>query len=142
MIKFNNIDRFKFRAWDKIIMYYDISPNFANNTVKIDIGNFNNETFEMKLKDLVIMQCVGIKDKNKTLIYENDIVNFGDNYPSIVKYGCVDGESIGFYLYENKPKKGEGGFYPRFHSIGYLNSNIEVLGNIYENKKLLNSMLD
>lgn len=71
---------------------------------------------------VAILQSTGLRDKNGTLIYDGDICLFENNYIYTVKFekGC-------FYT----------DAYSDFDPL-YRFKNIEVLGNIYENKELLN----
>jgi len=112
-----------------------------------EIDEFTDE-FEseprVKLKDLfieVIPETVGrftgFKDKNKIEVYEHDIIDQGDNYPSIVRYGYDDWiETIGFYLEERRPKYVRGPKdYPRYHAFGSYTTipkDMEVLGTIFD----------
>ena len=91
-----------------------------------------------------ICQCTGLKDKNGKLIWKNDIVKdlFSDACAQI-KYGsyqsCFDStktEHVGFYV-------GWSGKYTKRYrkDLGYwINMvNAEVIGNIFDNKELLES---
>jgi len=127
----------KFRAWDlnNGKMYptsyiVDDNGNFCCN------GDFTNNC-EVSEEDKVIqMQFTGLKDKNKKEIYEGDIVNFFFN-GSIIKreFICeVKYEGSSFLLLRVDKKKREDKL------VGALDEfpkNCEVIGNIYEDKKLL-----
>jgi len=69
-------------------------------------------------------------DKNRKEIYENDIIDMGDNYNSLVLW---DNKEAKFALLEFYPK----GDYNRYHDMGYLNYKPRVVGNVYDNKNLL-----
>jgi len=98
-----NKDRFKFRGWDKpsydfpegCMTYFDIHKG---------IGDCD-----------VIMQCLGIKDKNGKFIYEGDLLKrykkSGECYMKIKQ------------VY----------FYSKLFDL----ENHEIIGNIYENPELL-----
>lgn len=79
-----------------------------------------------------ICQCTGLKDKNDKLIWENDIVN------------CTDAECCG-YISWNESEAGfyfnvllEGGGFDEEHIYDYQDC-MEVIGNIFDNKDLLES---
>jgi len=78
------------------------------------------------LESVVLMQYTGLEDKNRKEIYGDDIVKTIDGI-CIVKYGRLKPATftIGFYL--EHPK------YSIWSGIG----EIEVIGNIYENKDLI-----
>ena len=126
----------------------------AKHFEKWHIGNIVKEPDELYIRDIkenvmayiddesTICQCTGLKDKNGKLIWENDIVKdiFSDTCAPI-KYGsyqnCFDStkaEHIGFYV------DWSGKYAKRYRKdLGYwINMvNAEIIGNIFDNKELL-----
>lgn len=119
--------RFKFRAWNKEekIMHYDAEQAYDFMTGKPVI---NKESFEELLEDknYIVMQCTGLKVKGK-LLYEGDIVYIKDR--DVKLYVLWHNDFAGFTMRDIKNKE--------------LGANIlfgedrEIIGNIYENKELL-----
>ena len=137
-------DRFKFRAWDKesydfpegCMTYFDIRKG---------IGDVD-----------VIMQSIGLKDKNGRLIYEGDIVkkSFG-SFTIDLNTGLKSGDKVGIFQIKFNELHCSFGL---FKSSGYIDGllateyndngkrhrdwrsdDIEIIGNIYENPELLNN---
>lgn len=126
-------DRFKFRVWSKQSNSYIKEKMFyidrfgglfkyekSKSTVYINADS----PYIMCLcgDNYIIEQCTGLKDKNGNLIYEGDIVvdEFGEKM-----LVCWDSEYLQFCFQQDN------GWYVR------TNSEIEVIGNIHENKDLL-----
>jgi len=107
-------NRFKFRAFDGSKMIYD-SP-----TLKV-LNRFDDEN---------CMQCIGQKDKNNNLIYEGDIlIGSAKDYRYRVGYNDCKNE---YCIKQNNSLYAE--------SIKEFVINcMEIVGNIHENKELLNT---
>lgn len=108
----------------------------------IEENMWTAEIYAIEVDASTICQCTGLKDKNGKLIWENDIVKdiFSDTCVPI-KYGsyqnCFDStkaEHIGFYV------DWSGKYTKRYRKdLGYwINMvNAEVIGNIFDDKELL-----
>jgi len=114
----------KFRAWD-----YEDNQMYDDSQIVIHDGT----VFIGKIKyihqisdDTELMQHIGLRDKNDVEIYEGDIIKIGDLYYELI---WENGKAC--ELHNDKDK-----YAPRF-VFKYLDR-IEVVGNIYENKELLN----
>lgn len=82
-----------------------------------------------------ICQCTGLKDKNGKLIWENDICDRKEPYPEIVKY--CNGDWTLDYSYAIH--KESGGCYCNLGFYMEERKCVEVIGNIFDNKELLES---
>lgn len=119
-----SIDRFKFRAWDKVkkeIVFddYGTRTNFGSILWRTGFPNV----------EYIYMQCTGLKDSEGTLIYEGDVVEWDD---------YIDG----FEPYADLVIWDEGSYRLReSNNVLCLDTTIpeRVLGNIYENPELLNT---
>ncbi len=80
------------------------------------------------------MQFTGLKDKNGNEIYEGDIVSFMGNNLAVVWNSAL----CGFCL-RNKPGIADGSGIQTFmpEPNDFLGATPEVIGNIYENPKVL-----
>lgn len=125
-------DRFKFRIWHEGKMHYnDFVITSTGYAAKIDeefLGKcvFNQENLEFN-KQAVVMQCTGMRDKNGKLIYEGDIVKHSKSNQQYK----VQWNDKGFWQLDD---------YAMARSSKFLEENYEIIGNIYENKELIDDL--
>lgn len=144
-----NLDRFKFRGWckpgkymfteDKGLEFYhkdgtiddSMSPAllFSGDFVFFDLED-HNDNGGINDEDLIIMQSTGLRDKNDNLIFEKDIIDFGDDNLGAVAW---DEERCLYYVIA---LKGDEEIISDLTRDFYRISAYEIIGNIYENKEL------
>ena len=140
-------NRFKFRVWHKKRKkMYEVlhlhTETLTNGGEWVTAKGFNIITqqdihINIEPKDGVIMQCTGLKDKNGKLIYEADIVRFKDNI-------TINGSKTHISVIEHNEAFNAFMYHAECMGLYTVNKaqnekfNIEVIGNIYENKELLN----
>ena len=102
-------DRFKFRVWWEKEKRY-----------RIDVKITPIEHF--CIKEFIVEQCVGLKDKNGTLIYENDIVLGASGF----KYCIIWSEmELGWALQNLETRL-------CIAMNAFTPDEIEIIGNIHE----------
>lgn len=83
-----------------------------------------------------ICQCTGLKDKNKTLIWENDIVAYWDAYST--ESGLSEADCIGKVLWDDETMSFQ--VTNRLSAESYeVLDECSVIGNVFDNKELLES---
>lgn len=128
----------KFRAWDNEnnqmldVQELNFEDCFYGGEMQIKTTMYNDY---FDCREMPLMQYTGLHDKNEKEIYEGDIIRIPDDYEL---YGTNAGEAYEVYF-------AYGGFRlkPKYNSKarGYWledDNEIEIIGNIYENKELLN----
>lgn len=130
-------DRFRYRVFDNDDkkMHDVIFLNYENNSV--EWYNGNNKKRAAFIEEVPTLQCTGLKDKNDKDIYDGDILKFklledfaafGTNEKYVEIIAPVIYEYGGFFI-----EQAENSIF-----LGQLPmSEIEVIGNIYENPELL-----
>lgn len=120
---------------------------WVQGSIRCDVGKYTIFQFETERADYVeyeidpstICQCTGLKDKNGTLIWENDIVKFDVYY-----YEKLDSSIISQIKWCNDlcalslVVNGRGTRGTLGHLM-CLNKEIEVIGNVFDNPELLES---
>lgn len=142
----------KFRLWDSLKkeMVFEGFHVFGEVTLFNAIGTYAFETKGERssldrYNDFEIMEWTGLKDKNKTDIYEGDIVRGNrtpDNFTGVPELGrppYFEYREVKFEVTETSislslPKEGS-------YSERHPENNVlwEVVGNIYQNPELLNT---
>jgi len=130
----------KFRAWHKKLkkMFYLFGIDWQE-------GICWDKEAKMKLKDVILLQYTGLKDKNKKEIYGGDIVEFktdGILFRLPVVWGEYDdGEYIGgleCWMVDGTPLSSLIKDKIEIYAPSlFADDGVKVVGNIFENSNLL-----
>ena len=135
------IRQIKFRAWiknDKIMAgEFDIDGFYQNSLLPLEVTSYG----KLKKINYVLMQFIGLKDKNKKEIYDGDILEFWIGGQEIFRELYVLSYSEERACWQiNIIKKCNHMNSPQFYSEHLTQTHascMKVIGNIYENKELL-----
>ena len=124
----------KFRAWMKSIKWMCDVTNISFDSKFVDIcqqGDTERYTeMSVEFDEIELMQSTGLKDKNGKEIFEGDIVKMSKDVYSKPTYYEVVRHYGGAYRFESKQRGCE---------LWLLHTDCEVVGNVYENKELLDA---
>lgn len=127
--------KIKFRAWDgEQMLYPDNAHQHAGSGVMVLLMDMEGKTswnnpygfYPEQKAHVELMQCIEVKDKNGTDIFEGDIINTpnGNDWGVIVRKG---------HCFEVTVSKDQSSLYTK----EFLQSSA-IIGNIYQNPELLN----
>ena len=128
----------KYRAWDKKEKKMGFDINVLSSS-KAFMGwqgdNGQGAYVNPKDKNFELMQYTGLKDKNGKEIYEGDIFRLNKEiYKVNFRSGCFMADNIkngNQFTHSKEDVK-------VWHTLMESQMKIEVIGNIYENKEVLN----
>ena len=121
-------------GWEAIIIPTKNSNMFTKH-IKRGYGNLGFENW-YRVDPSTICQCTGLKDKNKTLIWENDIVAYWDAYST--ESGLSEADCIGKVLWDDETMSFQ--VTNRLSAESYeVLDECSVIGNVFDNKELLES---
>lgn len=153
----------KFRAWDVLAEEMIGEILMISFVRKEIIGKFSDGSTSVPLKfedkrngeDVVLMQSTGLKDEKGQEIFEGDILKFNDEWDEYCYEGYVEGSVEGINYVEvvrgeacfefGKTRYPESSLFIRMEDecltfaelIKSRDFEFEIIGNVYENKELL-----
>lgn len=120
----------KFRAWNEVSEKMLNWNEFLNTNMK-------NTFIAPESTGLILMQSTGLHDKNGKEIYEEDIVKIRNKSSKVIPIKPLiaqivwSEEYLAYILITTSVKDA-------FENLGdYIDYDIEVIGNVFENPKLL-----
>ena len=120
-----------FRAWDKLN-----NEMYVVEQINFDCGEFESIGYgitNLRGADKIeLMQSTGLKDKNGEEIFEGDIVDYKGR-KAVIKWHGSYASFIYRFVDELKERVSE------WHPLFLAYYHFEVIGNIYENKELLDA---
>lgn len=131
----------RYRAWisEADTMTNDLKGiDFENETVVLknfyweDGFPVEEEVFEVEIGNAILMQSTGLKDKNGKEIFEGDILDYKGR-KALVRWHGSYASFIYRFVDELQKRNAE------WNSLYLAYLKCEVIGNIYENKELVDA---
>jgi len=131
----------KFRVWEvlnKVMLGNGVACEYLHHCVT---GIRNIPASDAYRESYIIMQYTGLKDKKGKEIYEGDIVKYTFKWETYIPDSEESYDNVSI---KNREVLFADGAFRMKDESGTLSqardNNIEVIGNIYENKSLLNDI--
>lgn len=112
---------------DKVLEVESI--RFDTKVIEVYDESYNMYRF-FDFEDVEFMLNTGMKDKKGKYIYEDDIVKVNDSWNCIIEYK----QSSCAFVLKSIDNRWSTGYFSNYDDI---EDKLEVIGNIYENKELL-----
>ena len=103
--------------------------NFDINVVEVSLDNSIGFA-QFDFDEVEFMENTGLKDKNGKYIYEGDIVTVNGTWNCIIEYK----QSSCAFVLKSIDSRWSTGYFSNYDDIEEM---LEVIGNIYENKELV-----
>lgn len=121
----------RFRAWDDYRKRMSVVDRIYIDTKGVRLYDDFGEYWR-DFRDAKLMQSTGIKDKNGKEIFEGDIVDYKGR-KAVVKWHGSYASFIYRFVDELQERVSE------WHPLFLAYYHFEIIGNIYENKELLDA---
>ena len=127
------MNNLKFRVWDKKLQITGTVSNIDFEYEEVTFYIDDEEELEtcQPFEDVELMQSTGLFDKNGKEIFEKDIVQYLDGEYSFI--GVVEISAFGIFAKD----KYDNYNFEDFADENTKKADVVVIGNIYENKELL-----
>ncbi|MBO0560247.1 hypothetical protein EXQ37_10970 [Clostridium botulinum] len=133
----------KFKAYIKNLNWVVpvIIIDFEAKTIEVDLTSGQGDTTEYNFSEIELLQYTGLKDVNGIGIYEGDILNIEIKDKTIGnKIIAISNEVV---EYKDCKFGVVWGWHRDFTGLdGFYNATFEVIGNVYEDPKLLQEGLN
>ena len=109
---------------------YDTQVIDYTNKMVIFFDSETQWTCTRSFDEVEFMENTGMKDKNRSYIYEGDIVTVNGTWDCIIEYN----QSSCAFVLKSIDSRWSTGYFSNYEDIEEM---LEVIGNIYKNKELV-----